>query len=164
MARLVEEQIRQFRFYGFVSKSMLWSAISLFSFAGCSDRPYEVAPVSGVVLLDNEPLQAAIVNTQPLGSSKSSNPGPGSFAKTNDQGEFTLELVSPAEPGAVVGQHRVVIRIPEALSASDELNPRKRPAVHLPVNALDGSLRLDVPPEGRADARFELESRKKRRR
>lgn len=139
-------------------------AVSTLICLGCSDRPYEVAPVSGVVTLDNEPLQEAIVNTQPLGSSESSNPGPGSFAKTNEKGEFTLELVSPAEPGAVVGQHRVVIRIPEELSASDDLNPRARPKVQLPTKALDGTLRMEVPPEGRTDANFELQSRKRKRR
>ena len=120
--------------------------------------------MSGVVKIDGKPLEQAIVNTQPLGNRDSSNPGPGSFAKTNELGEFTLELVSPPVEGAVVGQHRVVIRIPDELTESDELNPRKRPKFRLPVNALDGSLRLEVPPEGRSDAVFELISRKNNRR
>lgn len=132
--------------------------------SGCESRPYEVAPVSGTIFLDNEPLSGAIINTQPVAASSSSSPGPGSFGRTDEDGRYTLELVNPAETGAVVGRHRVVIRIAEELSASDEIAQGRSPSMRLPVKALDGSLYLKVPSEGLETADFQFESRKKRSR
>ncbi len=124
---------------------------------GCNSKPYDIAPVSGVITLDSKPLAGAIINTQPIATENSSSPGPGSFAKTDEFGKYSLELVNPAVPGAVVGPHRVTIRIPERLSETDNLVYNK-PTAPLPVEALDGSLQVEVVPEGVANANFDLTS------
>src|SRR5688500_34311 len=76
-------------------------------FAGCGER-LPVAPVSGMITFEGKPLAGASITTQPIAAS-STNPGPGSFARTDDQGRFELELVKPARKGAIIGEHRVMI-------------------------------------------------------
>lgn len=129
--------------------------------AGCDSHPYDLADVSGKVTLDGQPLAGAIVNTQPIATGSSSSPGPGSFGKTDEQGRFTLELATRAVPGAVVGPHRVTIRMPDSGDTSDEAVNRKTERARLPQAALDGSLRLNVPVGGSNDALFELQARRR---
>src|SRR6516165_6575723 len=76
---------------------------------GCGGRP-RTAPVSGVVRMDDKPLAGAHVNFQPI-ASRDRDPGPGSYGKTDGQGRYTLRLVDPDQPGAVVGEHRVSISL-----------------------------------------------------
>ena len=71
--------------------------------------PIKYAAVSGKVTLDGKPLARAGVTFQPIGSKDNLNPGEGSAAKTDDNGEYTLVLVFQAKKGAVVGKHRVEI-------------------------------------------------------
>lgn len=129
---------------------------------GCSGRPYAIAPVAGVVMLDGQPLEGALVNTQPIAQGSSIAPGPGSFGRTDADGRYALELVTVAEAGAVVGTHRVTIRIPQKLSKSDRPDSYDRSHNQLPTEARDGSLRLAVPAEGISDADFSLTSRPQR--
>ena len=130
---------------------------------GCDSGP-QVAPVSGVVLVDGEPLVGASVNTQPFNKTDG-KPGAGSFGKTDSEGRYSLELVQPAMPGAIVGKHRVTIT-PEFYAANagrdydvdDEdvpvdATPRPPP---WPTKYVDGSLTLTVPPEGTDQADFSL--------
>ena len=70
---------------------------------------FQVAPVSGTVTMDEKPLPHVYVNFQPVGSRDNPNPGPGSYAVTDDKGRYTLKLVEGGKPGAVVGQHKVSI-------------------------------------------------------
>jgi hypothetical protein len=65
------------------------------------------ASVSGTVTLDGQPLTNAVVNFQPTGTDL--NPGPGSYGRTNDKGEYTLEVAGGGS-GAVLGWHKVTIR------------------------------------------------------
>jgi hypothetical protein len=67
----------------------------------------KTAPVSGTVKMDGKPLPNASVTFQPLGEGNM-NPGPGSYAKTNENGEYSL-AVDPSTRGAVPGKHRVEI-------------------------------------------------------
>ena len=62
--------------------------------SGCGSSDLELAEVSGVVTLDGQPVAGAVVNTQPIPASAVPSPGPGSFGRTDEQGRFTLELVS----------------------------------------------------------------------
>jgi len=115
-----------------------------------------VVPVSGTIRLDGEPLAGARINTQPIGSRDGGNPGIGSFAVTGDDGHYELELTQPAQPGAVVGTHRVRIKKQKAVYSEGRDDAPTYQATPLPRAASDGSLRLVVPPGGRDDADFDL--------
>jgi hypothetical protein len=143
---------------------LLWMLLAL---AGC-DQGFPVAPASGVVLLDGKPLADASITTQPV-ASDSPNPGPGSFGRTDSEGRFELELVKPAVPGAIIGDHRIMIRPANAVPAisapvqtengimvfSDA--PLPSPAAQKwPASFTDGSLRIQVPSEGTDEIRVEL--------
>src|ERR1700724_2573379 len=75
--------------------------------AGCGGG-CQVAAVSGQVTMNGQPLPGAQVTFQPIGSS-GEDPGPGSSGITDDQGRYTLKLLTLSKPGAVVGKHRVMI-------------------------------------------------------
>lgn len=119
---------------------LLWLLTAL---AGCGQR-LPVAPASGVVLLDGAPLANASITTQPI-AANSRNPGSGSFGRTDAEGRFELELVKPAMRGAIIGEHRVMIR---------PANGDK-----WPTTFIDGSLRIQVPNEGTKELRLELTKR-----
>ena len=83
-----------------------WLLVFLvFVIAGCSGS--NTASVSGTITMDGHPLADAQVNFQPTGAEL--NPGPGSFGRTNEKGEYTLELVGGGS-GAIVGWHKVTVR------------------------------------------------------
>jgi len=139
--------------------------------AGCGERP-PVAPVSGTITVDGQPLVGAAITTQPI-AKDSRNPGAGSFGRTDEDGHFELELVKPAIKGAIIGEHRVMISPAGGEAASRE--PKKSadgtyvfwtddPQGHrqglteqnLPPSFADGSLRMQVPPDGTDALRFDL--------
>jgi hypothetical protein len=76
----------------------------LFALGGCGTKG--LAPVSGTVTLDGQPLPDASVNFQPLDSTKS---GLGSSGKTDASGRYSLRVVMDDKTGAVIGKHRVSI-------------------------------------------------------
>ena len=89
---------------------------------GCGGPKF--AAVSGRVTLNGKPLANATVSFQPIATEGSSNPGPGSAAKTDANGAYTLET-STGQSGAVVGQHRVIISALESqVGESDARPPR----------------------------------------
>jgi hypothetical protein len=59
------------------------------------------------VTLDGKPLPNAVVTFQPLRDGNNVNPGPGSDALTDADGNYTLKVVGSGKTGAVVGKHRV---------------------------------------------------------
>jgi hypothetical protein len=134
--------------------------------AGCG-QGLPVVPVSGVVLLDGSPLANASITTQPIGI-KTLNPGPGSFGRTDAEGRFELELVTPAIRGAIIGEHRVMIQ--PASSAQKSAAPKivngikvfsdepvkETAAEKWPASFSDGSLRIQVPDKGTKEIRLEL--------
>lgn len=145
----------------------------LLACTGCGSAA-DVAPVSGVVLYGDQPLAGAGITTQPIAQGKE-NPGSGSFGKTDEQGRFTLELVTPAIPGAIIGEHRVMITPPETSATQaaapatkmvdgvevfidDPQTRRATPAGgNWPASFSDGSLRLVVPPAGVTDAKISIQ-------
>lgn len=77
---------------------------------GCGKAPYEIAPVSGQVVYHGKPLAKTHVYFQPMaGDPTKPEPGPESYALTDAEGRFTLQVVVSNKPGAVVGKHRVRI-------------------------------------------------------
>ena len=82
----------------------------LLGLSGCESGRY--VPVSGVVTLNGTPLVGAMVLFQPTGGNDTG--GYGSFARTDSEGRFSLEVAAPKPiPGAKVGKHRVTIGMPE---------------------------------------------------
>src|SRR5262245_44737795 len=73
--------------------------------AGCGSS--SMAPVSGRVTWKGQPVANAIVTFEPI--SDEENPGPGSFGRTNANGEFTLVPNNGPGQGALVGRHKVRI-------------------------------------------------------
>ena len=148
----------------------IFLALGLWLCAGC-DANLPVAAVSGTITFEGKPLVGASITTQPI-SANSTNPGSGSFGETDHQGRFELELVKPAVKGAIIGEHRVIIS-PEVGDKID-IEPRRSaeggyeywtddPHAKLatiankwPTHFTDGSLRLQVPPEGAVNVRLDL--------
>lgn len=118
---------------------------------GCGQGK-DVAPVSGLVTLDGEPLAGASVAFQPIGA----NPGSGSYGRTDSEGRFSLQLVNPDEPGAVVGRHRVSITLSEGESSSDAGPVVEKVPARYNRNS---ELEVEVPAGGADSVRFDLRSR-----
>ena len=76
---------------------------------GCGGEYYEVAPVSGTITLDGQPLPNARIGFEPRRQGDTPNAGPGSYAKTDSAGRFALETLD-GRSGAVVTTHDVWIR------------------------------------------------------
>ena len=75
--------------------------------SGCNSKAYDLAPISGVVTLDGNPIAGTLVNFQPM-AKDGTTPGPGSTGRCDDSGRYVLSTIRD-EPGAVTGQHRVRI-------------------------------------------------------
>lgn len=122
---------------------------------GCGG-PYKVAPVSGKVTLDGQPLANVNVVFQPTGTKSGTAPGPGSMATTDAQGQYTLNLISESpQPGAVVGSHKVsfapAVQKPNPGQEIATPNPL---ASKIPTESLD----FEVPAAGTNQANFDLKS------
>lgn len=146
------------------------TSLALFWCAGCG-KGLPVAPVSGTVTLDGQPLANATITTQPIGTD-TRNPGPGSFGRTDAEGRFELEVVNPAIKGAIIGEHRVMISPAAGTEGTQPQrtaegvlfwtdDPQNRSAAGAaesdwPSHFMDGSLKMSVPPEGINNLRFDL--------
>jgi hypothetical protein len=116
--------------------------------------PYKVAPVSGRITVNGNPLDHASLTFQPVATEGKVDPGPGSGAFTDAEGRYTLTLVGKETRGAVVGKHKVRIYLtPEA----NVVDKAKKPVKELPerYNAKT-TLEYDVPANGTSSADFDL--------
>lgn len=85
-------------------------AIACCAAGGCRND-YRLTKVSGTVTLDGKPAQGIQVQFQPMASSGSISPGPGSLGVTDTQGHYTLVVQDAASRlGAVVGTHTVYLQ------------------------------------------------------
>ena len=140
--------------------------------AGCGSSTY--VPVSGKVTYNGAPLAKVQVLFQPTANAGADAGGVGSFAMTNEKGEFKMEASTPTPTsGAVVGKHQVRIAFPpKALGTgsqgedpdSDAATPgggKGRPKLpHQPIPAKYNSettLTFEVPAGGTSAANFALE-------
>jgi hypothetical protein len=123
---------------------------------GCGSSG-NLAPVSGVVTLDGKPLANALVSFQPI-AGQGGTAGVGSYGTTDAAGKYSLRTTDTDAPGAVVGNHSVVI---DLKVESDDRDPRSRP----PVKALPAKynkqteLQFKVEPGGTSAANFDLKSK-----
>lgn len=126
-------------------------------FVGCAGESYSIAPVSGTVTLDGEPLANASVGFEPIRQGDDIVAGYGSYGETDENGNFTLKTLH-GEDGAIVGKHRVSIR-----TVSGELGPDGEDVITSeeklpPRYNSDTELTFEVQPEGTDAATFELTS------
>jgi hypothetical protein len=152
-----------------IIRVMLATSVGLL-LAGCSQKGY--VPVKGKVTYNGAPLANVQVLFQPIATDGADAGGVGSFAMTNDAGEFTLEASAPVPtPGALVGKHRVRIAFPpKMLGAAEDTdsdaatpggNAKGQPkALKQPIPEKynsESTLSFDVPSGGTTQADFALE-------
>src|SRR6266550_3076047 len=92
-------------------KAQCRTAIVLLLVGGCSTstKPYQTAPVAGLVTLDGKPLAGAHVTFMPVSDAQSRNQsGPEASGDTADDGRYSLQTVF-GDVGASVGKNRVMI-------------------------------------------------------
>jgi len=81
-------------------------AMATLSFVGCGGTDYSIAPVSGKVTCDGQPVPGIRLVFTPMPNEANTDPGPWSTGVTNAQGEYTLET-RYKKNGAAVGKHTV---------------------------------------------------------
>ncbi len=127
---------------------------------GCTQSEFDLAPVSGLVTLDGEPLQGARVAFEPR-QTPGGDPlaiGPGSYGETDATGRYELVSLND-DPGAVVGTHRVristhLVEFDPTRSEQKVLSEEKVPARYSGKQALE----FVVPAGGSDAANFALET------
>ncbi len=133
------------------------ACVAIAFLVGCNSAPFELAPVSGVVTLDGQPVPYTRVTFQPRSSGDPMKAGPSSVAECDDTGRFVLKTIS-GEDGAVVATHTVRISSvgpPRDTSGDTNVGP-------LPVDAFppqfntDSTLTFEVPAGGTTEANFPL--------
>jgi hypothetical protein len=130
--------------------------LSFLVLSGCSSSGPTVVPVSGKVTLDGQPLVNASISFQPITRQAEGAHGIGSYGKTDAEGKYTLRLIDPDQPGALVGRHQVSVTTAVAANpASDELKVKS--PERLPAAAR--TREFAVPASGTDQANFELTSK-----
>lgn len=117
------------------------TCLSLFALAACaygcsgSGIDVDLAPVSGVITMDGQPLENAIVIFSP----EKGNPSSG---KTDAKGYYELVYVGDAK-GAIVGPHKVRISTGKATEGQDSAGSGE---TDLANASLDDTVNIDTPP------------------
>jgi hypothetical protein len=126
---------------------------------GCGKEPYRLAPVSGRVRLNGQPLPRAWVHFAPKASKQNIAPGPTSHGRTDGDGRFTLG-VDPQHAGAVVGLNRVFIStLEEGTGDVPDAGGMKTFRDRVPVRYnQETKLVYEVPPAGTREADFDLKA------
>src|SRR5262245_26807017 len=121
--------------------------ISALLLTGCGGPEHpDVGRVSGVVMLDGQPLTEATVMFQPT-------QGRASVATTDSAGKYTL-IYLDGVPGALLGSHKVIIRteIPgedgQAPIAKEKLPKKYHAESELTAEVKPGSNKLDFELKG----------------
>ena len=116
---------------------------------GCGSG-VKLAPVEGQITLDGKPVKDAVVTFTPVVPPRGMEAA-ASSGRTDEQGRYTLKLLSGDRPGAVVGQHNVTVTI-NVESASDVATPEEiAQQSAVPTN----HFKFEVKP-GKNEANFQL--------
>ena len=143
---------------GLVPCCAVMLCVAILGLAGCGGSDgFQLAPVSGTITLDGQPLAGATVSFQPAGGG--ATVGPGSGAVTDASGKYELKTAE-AKPrsGAAVGAH--VVRITGVQEQRDAGDDTQRPMAKDPVppKYRDPGLTFEVPSGGTDKADFQLTS------
>jgi hypothetical protein len=114
---------------------------------------FPLVPVSGQVLMDNQPLANAMVRFQPIPRVDDTEPLPDSLGVTDEQGHYKLKVVGQRfgkAEGAIPREHFVRISIFNR-EENREMVPTK-------YNR-ESKLQFIVPAEGTKEADFKLTTR-----
>ncbi len=154
MSETLIERLREKR-----RKAFVLYAILALVLGGCDASPFDVAPVSGRVTLDGEPLANAKIAFSPMMQSDSPVVGPGSIGKTDEQGRYTLETFH-GDTGAVVGSHAVQMSTIEFGEVDEDTERAEviRPNLVPDKYRATGALTYEVPFGGSSTADFNLTS------
>ena len=126
---------------------------------GCKPSPFVLVPVSGTVLLDGQPLAGGVINFQPLATGANATGGPGSTARIDPSGRYSLATMS-GQPGAVAGRHRVKIYSFNAETAKRSENGGASERERVPARYnYKSDVSFDVPAAGTDKADFSLEAK-----
>ncbi len=123
--------------------------------AGCSGGEFPVAPVSGTVTLNGEPLTDAYITFEPRSTRDDGIAGPGSYGKTDSEGKYSLKTYEKQE-GAVVGTHRVSIKTLLAEETADGESKIIRNEILPNKYHRRSELKFEVSKGGSDSANFEL--------
>jgi len=141
-----------------LGKAGLLVAACAMSIAGCGGTDYDLAPVSGRLTLNGQPVPDMMIFFQPVAKDpKNPRSGPGSTGRTDADGRYVLKTADRRrDEGAVVGNHVVRMMVPDDRpdTHDDMLGTRRRNP--LPSEASDGSLQFEVPPGGTDQADFQF--------
>jgi hypothetical protein len=78
------------------------------SMIGCNRSPYDVAPVSGTVMLNDRPFPQGSVTFAPIAKGESPNVGRPGVGRIQPDGSFRISTFATND-GAIVGEHWVTI-------------------------------------------------------
>lgn len=130
----------------------LLKMIGLVVVTGCGGP--DVAPVSGVVTFEGDPVEGATVTFQPIAQGNELNSGISSYGKTDAQGRYSLKRIDTDATGALVGTHRVSISI--ALQDESDDSGQTMSDKLPPWYNFNSVLTFDVPAGGTDSADFKL--------
>ena len=136
--------------------------VLVLTLVGCNSSKFELAPVSGTVTLDGEPVADARVIFEPQRTGEAAlSAGPSSNGVTDESGRYSLLTTVEEDRGAVVGKHTVTIstylaEIDRSRDTSRIIRKEEIPARY----AEPGALTFEVSSEGTDKADFELKTKK----
>lgn len=138
--------------------TMFWLPLLL---AGCTSSEFDLAPVSGTVTLDGEPVAGARVIFEPQRTGEAAlSAGPSSDGQTDDDGRYVLQTSVKELRGAVVGPHTVTISTYMAESDRSRDTSTVIRKEEIPERYHEpGALTFDVPSAGSDSANFDLNTR-----
>jgi hypothetical protein len=85
-------------------------AMLLLVSAGCGGDDLNLAPVTGIVTFNGQPVSEAGIMFQPVNAAM----GPPAYGATDENGYF--ELTTANRPGAAIGEHRIAISKTESIA------------------------------------------------
>jgi hypothetical protein len=114
-----------------------------------------VVPISGQVMLNGRPVPNAYVKFSPvpLAGQNPLDTNPGSYAFTDDAGNFTLLQIENDQPGVVVGEHKILMR-----TGRPGPGPEGYVDERIPLSWRKGVRTYHVSWTGRERAIFQIES------
>lgn len=123
---------------------------------GCGGNE-KLAPVSGVVTLNGDPVEGATVTFTPVGTTDKE--APTSFGVTDEEGRYTLKT-GAGDAGAFIGKNRVSI-VKQKGGKDDADDSQLEFESEIPPEYNENTtLQFEVPKEGSTEADFKLKAEK----